>query len=171
MFQKTHPTIKCLQFAFAFPCIQEILSSGQNFAAISTCALASCLQFESCCTAPVREESTGCLQRLKPWLLSSRFGTGQLWLTLGRCLFVLKPATDLSLKVSYSVPWTAASILNETGFGAALNYAMWTALARTHGATLWPYISAGRESDGDFQKPGHGPTIEVEPALKDWGIN
>lgn len=68
--------IKCLQFAFAFPRIQEILSSGQNYAATSCCALASCLQFESCCAGLVREESTGCLQRLEPWLLFLPFWNG-----------------------------------------------------------------------------------------------
>lgn len=38
------------------------------------------------------------------------------------CLFATL-AADLSLSVSYSVPWNMARLLNETGFRAALNYA------------------------------------------------
>lgn len=59
--------------------------------------------------------------------------------TLGSVPVFTKLATDLSLKTSYSEPWTMARILNETGLRAVLNYAAWIALARVpqcHGLAL-----------------------------------
>lgn len=46
-----------------------------------------------------------------------------------------KLAEDLSLKVSYWLPWSMARSLNETGFRAVLNYAAQDRLGR-HSATL-----------------------------------
>lgn len=66
-----------------------------------------------------------------------------------------KLATDLSLKVSYSVPWSMARFLNETGFRAVLNYATWIALARMPQCHALALNQWG-ETDGDFQKPKSG---------------
>lgn len=59
------------------------------------------------------------------------------------CLLVLILATDPSLKVFYSVPWSMASILNETGFRAPVNYATQTDLARTHTAHAFALYQHG----------------------------
>lgn len=66
-----------------------------------------------------------------------------------------KLATDLSLKASYSEPWTMARILNETGLRAVLNYAAWIALAPMPQCHALALNQCG-ETDRDFQKPKSG---------------
>ncbi len=66
-----------------------------------------------------------------------------------------KLATDLSLKASYSEPWTMARILNETGLRAVLNYAAWIALAPMPQCHALALNQCG-ETDRDFEKPKSG---------------
>lgn len=71
------------------------------------------------------------------WLQKSEAEVDTVWFSRHRetqsaVSFIFVPvcaklAADLSLNVSYSVPWSMARILNETGFRAVLNYAAWTA--------------------------------------------
>lgn len=81
-------------------------------------------------------------------------------------------ATDPSLTFLYSVPWSVASILNETGFRAALNYAARTDLARTHTAlpALLPYISVeggvGGGLTGAFKSQGTGQQLRFDPSSR-----
>lgn len=67
------------------------------------------------------------------------------------CLFELILATDPSLKVLYSVSWSTASILNETGFRAVLNYAARTDLAWPHAVRAFDLYQRREQHMVDWQ--------------------
>lgn len=79
-----------------------------------------------------------------------------------------KLATDLSLKTSYSEPWTTARILNETGLRAVLNYAAWIALARMLQCHALALNQCG-QIDRDFQKPKSGQRLRRHLSQKEVG--
>lgn len=82
----------------------------------------------------------------------------------------IKLATDLSLKASYSEPWTMARILNETGLRAVLNYAARIALARMPQRHTLALNQFG-EDDRDFQKPKSGQRLRRHLSQKELRIN
>lgn len=80
-----------------------------------------------------------------PLSFSNDLGHDLLW---SSCLFQLIVATDPSLKLLYSGPWSTASIFNETGFRAALNYAARPDLAWTHTARAFDLHQRSEHGDG-----------------------
>lgn len=134
-------------------CTLNFLSAGETSDDLCELCLISCLQFGRCCAGHIRPGWVLVYAEVcEPRLVFARFWNRPAQAYSGLAPVCTKLARDLSLKVSYSVPWTMARFLNETGFRAVLNYATWIALARMpqcHALAL----NQCRETDRDFQKP------------------
>lgn len=145
-------------------CTLNFLSAGETSDEL---CLISCLQFGWCCAGHIRLEWVRVdAEAREPWLVFARFWNGPARAYSGLAPVCTKLARDLSLKVSYSVPWTMARFLNETGFRAALNYATWSALARMPQCHTLA-LNQCRETDRDFQKPKSGQWLRLHLSLKE----
>lgn len=115
----------------------------------------------------------GLASEVSACLRSSQHQLSRLWGKRPTAVFFVfvpvrtKLAADLSLKVSYWLPWSLARSLNETGFRAVLNYA---ARIGSDGTVPCSGLKSGqkRQSGGLSERlsnPSVGPATEEPPLL------